>query len=106
MADPYNGKVRRLKDGVVATAASGLSHPEGVAAVGERLLVADTGAHRLVWVAPTTGALEPVVPPGGAGARYSPARKFRESPTVQKDRPTPLGTAMVLPGRSRLLKSR
>lgn len=60
VADTYNGKVRRIKDGLVTTAAQGLSRPQGLAAVDGRLLAADTDAHRLVWVAPDTGALEPV----------------------------------------------
>jgi sugar lactone lactonase YvrE len=61
VADTYNGKIRRVaKDGAVTTVATGLSRPQGLAAVGERLLVADTDAHRLVWVDPSSGALEPV----------------------------------------------
>lgn len=64
IADTFNGKIRRLgKDGVVTTVASGLTRPQGLAAVGERLLVADTDANRLVWLEPSTGALEPVTLP-------------------------------------------
>lgn len=63
VADTYNGKIRRLKDGVVTTIASGLSRPQGLAAIGARLLVADTDANRLVWIDPSSGALEPVALP-------------------------------------------
>lgn len=63
VADTYNGKIRRLKDGAVTTVASGLARPQGLAAVGDRLLVADTDANRLVWVDPESGALEPVALP-------------------------------------------
>ncbi|MEW5742249.1 MAG: redoxin family protein [Myxococcota bacterium] len=61
VADTYNGKVKRLsRDGAVATLAKELSRPQGVAVVGDRLLVAETDAHRLVWVDPKTGAVEPL----------------------------------------------
>lgn len=61
VADSYNGKVKRVsKDGAVTSVASGLARPSGLTAVGNRLLVADTDAHRLVWVEPATGAVEPL----------------------------------------------
>jgi hypothetical protein len=35
-----------------------LDEPAGICAVGERLLVADTNNHRVVWVDPESGAVE------------------------------------------------
>jgi hypothetical protein len=60
VADTYNGKVRRLKGGQITTVSAGLTRPQGLAVIGSRLLVADTDAHRLVWVDLSTGALEPL----------------------------------------------
>jgi len=65
VADTFNGKVKRVaKDGSVRTVATSLTRPGGLAAVGTRLLVADTDAHRLVWVDPGTGAVEPLAVTG------------------------------------------
>jgi hypothetical protein len=35
-----------------------LDEPAGICATGERLLVADTNNHRVVWVDPGSGAVE------------------------------------------------
>jgi hypothetical protein len=99
VADTFNGKVKRVdQDGAVTTVASGLSRPAGLAAVGGRLLVADTDAHRLLWVDPSTGALEAltvsdVPPPAGGVVRptfaLEPARLRRTVSTLRLVLPAP-----------------
>lgn len=74
VADTYNGKIRRLEDGVVTTVASGLSRPQGLVAVGARLLVADTDANRLVWLDPSSGAVEPLALTGVPSPAFGVAR--------------------------------
>jgi len=78
VADTYNGALRRLHGGVVTTVCRGLREPGGVTTtVAGRVLVADTGAHRVVEVGgggdlrplPLRGlAPPPVAPAAGACA--------------------------------------
>ncbi|MDG6101155.1 NHL domain-containing thioredoxin family protein [Dactylosporangium aurantiacum] len=55
VADTYNGAVRKLADGVVTTVAEGLKEPSDLVltATGD-IVVVESGAHRLVRLAPGT----------------------------------------------------
>lgn len=53
VADTDNGRIRRiLRDGTIASVAADLSEPEGVAAVENVVWASDTGAGRVIPVAP------------------------------------------------------
>ncbi len=62
VADTYNGKVKRIElpGGVTRTVAGGLTEPGGLDVAGPWLVVADTGAHRLVAVHRETGEVRPL----------------------------------------------
>ena len=62
VADTYNGKIKRvdLARGATTTLATGLSEPGGITRAGRFLLVADTGAHRVVAVSRDTGEVRDV----------------------------------------------
>lgn len=63
IADTYNGALRTLDPATrtVGTLLRGLRHPTGLAALPDgTLLVAETGAHRLVLVSPDGGTVRPV----------------------------------------------
>ncbi|HEY3016152.1 MAG TPA: alkyl hydroperoxide reductase, partial [Nocardioides sp.] len=53
VADTYNGAVRRLDPatGVLSTVATGLAEPSGLVVDGDRVLVVEANAHRVVEVA-------------------------------------------------------
>ena len=77
VSDTFNGAVRRvsLADAQVSTVARGLAQPGGLTLAGGRLVLADTGHHRLVTVTPGTGALDPVslggvAPPSVRGVEH------------------------------------
>ena len=54
IADTFNDKVRRWRDGQLDTLTIDLSRPEGLAVEGDTLYIADTGNHRIVKVDLTT----------------------------------------------------
>ena len=62
VADTHNGKIKRvdLERGTTRTVAAGLHEPGGIARAGAYLLVADTGAHRVVAVSRATGEVRPL----------------------------------------------
>lgn len=75
VADTFNGKLKRVtKAGAVTTLATGFKQPGGVAVVNGRVLVADTDAHRLVWVDAKSGALEPLALSALPAPSRGPAR--------------------------------
>ncbi len=62
VVDTYNNKVKRvsLRSQLLESVthdAKALYEPGGITTIGQRLLVADTNHHRLVWVDPATGAV-------------------------------------------------
>jgi thiol-disulfide isomerase/thioredoxin len=71
LADPSAGAVRHLAADLrtVLAVHGGLAAPRGVAADGDRVLVADAGAHRVLALDPRTGRREPVA---GSGRRRVP----------------------------------
>lgn len=62
IADTYNGSIRAvdLQTRQVSTVARGLAHPTGIEVVGRTLIVAETGAHRLVAIRLEGGERAPV----------------------------------------------
>jgi hypothetical protein len=64
VADTYNHKLKVVNLPTMQchtlTADGDLREPSGICAVGDRLLVADTNHHRVVWVDPASGAVEPL----------------------------------------------
>ena len=62
VADTYNHKIRKVHlptmECTTLIDRGELNEPAGICAVGERLLVADTNNHRVVWVDPGTGKVE------------------------------------------------
>ena len=67
VADTYNHKIKVVNlptmecRTLVGDGKPGLlNEPSGICAVGERLLVADTNAHRVVWVDPRDGSIEEI----------------------------------------------
>ena len=62
MADTFNGRLRAWRDGRLETVpAAGLLEPGGLDVLPDgRLVVADTGNHRIVLVDPVDGAVEEV----------------------------------------------
>jgi thiol-disulfide isomerase/thioredoxin len=67
VADTYNHKIKAVNlptmqaRTLVGNGRPGiLDEPAGICAVGDRLLVADTNHHRVVWVDPRTGAITPL----------------------------------------------
>ena len=71
LADPSGGAVRHLAADLTTPLARhcGLSAPRGLAVDGDRVLVADAGAHRVVALDLRTGAVAPVA---GSGRRREP----------------------------------
>jgi len=63
VSDTFNGAIRRvsLADGQVSTVARGLEQPGGLTLAGGRLVVADTGHHRLVTVSRAPAAVTPLI---------------------------------------------
>jgi hypothetical protein len=87
VSDTFNGAIRRvtLADASVSTVARGLAQPGGLTLAGGRLVVADTDHHRLVTVAPGTGAFTPltlagVTPPSVRGLIERPVLATRALP--------------------------
>jgi thiol-disulfide isomerase/thioredoxin len=87
VSDTFNGAIRRvtLADEQVSTVARGLAQPGGLTFSGGRLVVADTDHHRLVTVAPGSGALTPVAlagvaPPSVRGLIEHPVLATRALP--------------------------
>lgn len=62
VADTYNDAIRVWEDGRLRTlSVRGLRRPGGIDVLGDgRLVVADTGNHRIVLVDPSTGAVTPI----------------------------------------------
>lgn len=81
VSDTFNGAVRRvsLPDGQVSTLVRGLGQPGGLTVSGERLVVADTDRHRLVFVETRTGAVSPVPL---AGVEAPSVRGLTERPVL------------------------
>ncbi len=65
VADTFNHKIkaidlrtRRCRNLFAEADSTALDEPAGITAVGQRLLIADTNHHRLLWGDPATGSLE------------------------------------------------
>jgi len=80
VADTYNGAVRRFDPaaGTLSTVATGLAEPSGLVVDGDRVLVVESNAHRVVEVSLTDAAAD-----GSAARTQRPATELAASLTLE-----------------------
>lgn len=109
VADTFNDALRRidLQRGQVSTLTRGLREPAGVVALRDgRLLVADTGHHRVLWVDAEGAVLGEFAV---RGAPRPPAGEVEPPPALAADGPAarwfevPLATQTLAPGAGALV---